>query len=161
MSEASTTEADTASKSAVVYPAIADLVPHGPPMLMLDALVNWSPGLAECRLTVSAETPFVTDNAVGASLTLEFMAQAVAACLGYEAYQGGAGVRVGMIIGVRQMTMAVESIAVGTTLSVFAKRLRGNETLSRFEGEVIDQATRASLATASMTLYHAEKPPDA
>lgn len=143
--------------TAAGYPPIADLVPHGPPMLMLEELVRWAPGEAECRMTVRDDAPFVAEGRVDAILTMEYMAQCVAACLGYEAFRGGVGVRVGMIVAVREMALEVPHIAVGTALRVLARRIRGNDLLSHFEGEV--WAGEERLASATMTLVHAEKPP--
>lgn len=139
---------------------MADLVPHGPPMLMLEELVSWAPGEAECRMTVRDDAPFVEEGRVDAVLTMEYMAQCVAACLGYEAFREGVGVRVGMIVAVRQMALAVPHIAAGTTLRVLAKRIRGNDVLSHFDTEVRAADGDAVLATATMTLVHAEKPPE-
>jgi predicted hotdog family 3-hydroxylacyl-ACP dehydratase len=126
-------------------------------MLMLESLVAWEPGRAECRMTVADDTPFVGDGRVDALMTMEYMAQAVAACLGYEAFRGGVGVRVGMIIACRAMDLEVSHIAVGAELTVRVRCVRGNETLSHFDCEVHEGDAR--LASATMTLIHAEQPP--
>ena len=87
-----------------VYPPIAKLVPHGPPVRALERLREWEPGRAVCEVRVTRSLPFVHDDRLASVITLEYMAQAVAACLGHEAYVGrGAEVRVGMLIGVRQI----------------------------------------------------------
>jgi predicted hotdog family 3-hydroxylacyl-ACP dehydratase len=88
---------------------------------------------------------------------LEYMAQAVAACLGYEAYTVGEGLRVGMLIGVRRMQLRAAPIPVGTELAITVERTRGNDDVSTFEG--ITRLGPAEVATAQMTLFHAEKPP--
>lgn len=140
------------------YPPIEDLVPHGYPIRGLEELVEWSPGRAVCRLVVSPTLAFVRDDALPPVALLEYMAQAVAACLGYEAYTGGEGVRVGMLIGVRKMDLSATPIPVGTELSITVERTRGNDDVSTFEG--VTRLREATVATAQMTLFHAEKPPD-
>lgn len=140
------------------YPPITDLVPHGEPMLMLEEMVAWEPGVAECRMTVRQHGPFVVEGQVDSVVTLEIMAQAVAACLGYEAFIGGEGVRVGMIVGCRSMELARAAIPVGAQLRVHARRLRGNETVSNFVCEVVDGD--GPIASAQMTLFHADAPPE-
>jgi predicted hotdog family 3-hydroxylacyl-ACP dehydratase len=85
------------------------------------------------------------------------MAQAVAACLGYEAFRGGEGVRVGMLIGVRKMQLSPAPIPVGSELAITVERTRGNDDVSTFEG--VTRLHGRDLATAQMTLFHAEKPP--
>ena len=139
------------------YPPIEDLVPHGFPIRGLDELVEWAPGRATCRLVVSSALPFVRDGALPPVALLEYMAQAVAACLGYEAYTGGEGVRVGMLIGVRKMNVSATAIPVGSALSITVERTRGNDDVSTFEG--VTRLDGATVATAQMTLFHAEKPP--
>ena len=139
------------------YPPIEDLVPHGFPIRGLDELVDWAPGRATCRLTVHEANPFVRDGALPTVALLEYMAQAVAACLGYEAYRGGDGVRVGMLIGVRKMELTADTIPLGSELSITVERSRGNEDVSTFEG--VTELLGKRIATAQMTLFHAEKPP--
>jgi predicted hotdog family 3-hydroxylacyl-ACP dehydratase len=139
------------------YPPIEDLIPHGYPIRGLDELVDWAPGRATCRLTVHASNPFVREGALPTLALLEYMAQAVAACLGYEAYRGGEGVRVGMLIGVRKMELAADTIPLGSELTITVERSRGNEDVSTFEG--ITKLLGQRIATAQMTLFHAEKPP--
>ena len=141
------------------YPPIADLVPHAAPILMLEALTRWEPGFAECGLVLrdSPEGPFAQAGFVDAVVTLEIMAQAVAACLGYEAYLGGAGVRVGMIVGCRRLALQVDRLAVGTALVVTAQRQTGDESVSRFQCAVV--GPEGPVADASLTLFHAEHLP--
>lgn len=147
-------------------PGVDDLIPHGEAIRLIDALTDWAPGEATCLARVTAERPFVDRDEHGqlgmdAVVTLEHMAQTVAACLGYEAFQGGSGVRVGMIVGLRQMTLATDRVPLGAELSVRVRRLRGNEEISTFEGETRLGALDGPLvATALMTLVHAEKPPE-
>jgi predicted hotdog family 3-hydroxylacyl-ACP dehydratase len=139
------------------YPPIEDLVPHGFPIRGLDELVDWAPGRATCRLVVDRAMPFVRDGALPPVALLEYMAQAVAACLGYEAYTVGEGLRVGMLIGVRRMQLRATPIPVGSELSIAVERSRGNDDISTFEG--VTRLADVEIATAQMTLFHAEKPP--
>ena len=142
----------------VVYPSIEDLVPHGPPIRMLDALEAWEPGFARCSMLLRESTPFVKEGRLSTVLTIEHMAQAVAACLGYEAYQQGSGIRIGMIIASRNFEMDRGELAVGDLLNIEVRRQRGNEDLSHFLGEVHVDGER--IAAAHMTVYHAERPPE-
>lgn len=141
------------------FPRIEDLVPHGEPIRVLEALVAYGDGQATCQMTVRPDTPWVHDGAMDAVATLEIMAQAVAACLGYEAFLDGDGVRVGMLVGVRKMTLQEPSIAVGSTLDVIVTRIRGTQDVSTFQGEV--RVGERAIAGANMTLFHTEKPPGA
>lgn len=144
--------------SSSIYPPIEDLVPHAPPMRMLDTLDAWESGYARCSMLVRETTPFVKNGELSTLLTIEHMAQAVAACLGYEAYQQGSSVRVGMILASRSFDMDRGALFVGETLTIEVRRQRGNEDLSHFLGEVHVAGERVS--SAHMTIYHAERPPE-
>lgn len=139
-------------------PAITELVPHEAPMLALDALTAWQDGRAEAAMTVGGDGLFVRDGAVDTVVALEWMAQAVAACLGMEAFVGGGGVRVGMVIACRQMKVLRPRVQVGERLVVVATRVRGTDSLSHFDGEVRDEFGEL-VATSTLTLVHGEAPP--
>lgn len=141
------------------YPPIEDLVPHSAPTLALDELVEWSDGKAHTRLVVKDDGLLVSAGGADSVVCLELMAQTVAACLGYGAFLGGVGVRVGMVVACRRFTIERSRIVVGERLDVRVSRIRATDDISSFEGEVRDE--RGDLvATATMTLVHAEKPPE-
>lgn len=143
----------------VKYPPFEDLIPHAPPMVLLDELVDWEPGRATCTLDVQPDAPFVQEGVIDSLVTIEYMAQAVAACLGYEAFHGGEGVRVGMIIACKKFDLHTSDIPVGASLTIEVSRIRGNEMLSHFDGDVSDASGR-KIASGVLTLFHAEKPPE-
>ena len=140
------------------FPPIEELIPHSGAMVLVDGLTHWAEGEAACTLRVRERAPFVKDGKVESAVTIEYMAQTVAACLGYEALRGGGAVRVGMIIACKKFTAHAETLSVGDELVIDCKRVRGNEMLSHFDcrvsrrGEVFSEGV--------LTLYHAEKPPE-
>lgn len=141
------------------FPPIEELIPHAGPMVLVDGLTAWAEGSASCALTVRAYAPFVTDTGlVESAVTIEYMAQTVAACLGYEALRGGGGVRVGMIIACKRFVAHADTLQVGDVLAIDVKRVRGNEMLSHFDCYV--RRRDEVFSEATLTLYHAEKPPD-
>ncbi len=141
------------------YPPVEDLVPHAPPALALDELVDFHDGCAHTRLVVRDGGLLVQDGGVDTTVALEWMAQTTATCLGYEAFLGGIGVRVGMVIACRQLTISRPRVVVGERLDVKAWRLRGTDDISSFQGEVRDERGEL-VAGAVMTLVHSEKPPE-
>lgn len=141
------------------YPALEELIPHSEPMVLLDRMTQWEDGYAVCEVTLTSRSKFVEAGAVDAMVSIEYMAQTVAACLGYEAYQVGQGVRMGMIIASRHFTLDEQAMPVGSHLRVEAKRLRGNELLSHFDC-IVEHHDGRRVASAQLTLYHAEKLPD-
>ena len=135
------------------FPPISQLLPHDDPMVLLDRLVDWSAQGATCLMTVRPNTRFVEGDRLSTYCLLEHMAQSIAACLGYEAYRGGEGPRVGMIIACRELVTHVDTVQVADALRLQAERESGSDTLSRFRCRV----TRGeqAIAEATMTLFHA------
>lgn len=126
-------------------------------MVWVDELVEWSPGFARCSARIRNDTAFVTDGSLHTSALLEYMAQAVASCLGYGALRNGEDIRVGMIVACRTFDLHVERIPVGAVLSVTARRQREVDAVSNFDCQVDHDG--AVVAAAQMTLYHASEPP--
>ena len=141
------------------YPPIEELVPHAGEMVLLEELLEWSAGRARTRLQIREGAPFVCAGTVESVVTIEYMAQAVAVCLGYEALLGGGGVRVGMIIGCKRFEAHADRLYVGDLLEVEVKCVQGNEALSHFEGKVLRGG--APFSEALLTLFHAEALPGA
>jgi predicted hotdog family 3-hydroxylacyl-ACP dehydratase len=143
--------------SDTTYPALVDLVPHAGAMVLLDALTHWQSGQARCTATIREHAPFVVQGSVACEVTIEYMAQAVAACLGYEAITGGGGVRVGMIIACKRFEAHADKLHVGDSLEIAVQCIQGNESLSHFDCKV----TRAGqlFSAAVLTLYHASTLP--
>jgi predicted hotdog family 3-hydroxylacyl-ACP dehydratase len=139
------------------FPPISQLIPHSEPMVLLDRLVDWSPGFARCAFRVRPESRFVEKGMLATPLTIEHMAQAVAVCLGYEAYRGGRASRVGMIVSCRDFRVHEPETEVGSDLLVSVRQLRANRSTSHFDCEVHD-ARENRIATAVLTLYHGALP---
>ncbi len=134
------------------FPPIESLLPHGEAIRQLDRLIEWAPGRAECAMQVAPDSRLVSDGALESVLLLEAMAQAVAVCLGYEAYGAGHGVRNGMIVACRQLRVDVPRIPVGTALRIRVVRARGNDESSHFDCSVF--RGDEPVVSASLTLVH-------
>ena len=140
-------------------PAVTELVPHQKPVLALERLTSWEKEHARGELTIRADNPLLRDGKIDTVMSLEYMAQCVAACLGMEAYVGGGNVRVGMVIACRQMKITEPHLHLGQTYHVTADQVRGTDAISHYDG-TITTADGAPIATCTMTLVHGEKPPE-
>ncbi len=127
-------------------------------MLALDELVSAEAGRATARLTLTDRMLFVRDGRLDTVITLEYMAQTVAACLGLEALAEGGTVRVGMVVACRTMTIHRPELAVGEVLHCEVERVRGTPDVSLFTGLTRDESG-AVVAEVSLTLVHGEAPP--
>jgi len=144
------------------FPPVVQLIPHREPMILLDELVDWSEdGRSVCRFTVRDDARFVEGGRLETAFMMEHMAQAVAVCLGYAAYRGGRGVRVGMIVGCRTFECLEPEAKIGEVLTVTAEQRSANLTVSSFECTVRRDDPDAAegghaIAHAHLTLYHGD-----
>lgn len=138
------------SPTHLTFPQIGDLVPHRPPMLLLDHVVESEPERLLCAVTVRADAAFVEENGVQMIVTLEYMAQCVAAFAGLQARGAGDPVQIGYLIGCRQMTLNGDRIAIGTYLTLESKRVWGDNALGSFQCSVHDGDTCVASALLSV-----------
>ena len=83
------------------FPPIEALVPHKPPMLLLDRVLSYSTDYVSCEVEIRVDSPFVRDGVVPAIVGLEYMAQCVAAFAGLSARHKGEAPRIGFLLGSR------------------------------------------------------------
>ena len=127
------------------FPPVADVVPHKPPMLLLDRVLSYETDRVTCEVRIGPETPFLEDGLVPAVVGIEYMAQTVAAYAGLTAREQGKDAKIGFLLGCRDLTLGTEGFAVGDLLVVEARRTWGDADLGSFacsvarSGEVVVQ----------------------
>jgi predicted hotdog family 3-hydroxylacyl-ACP dehydratase len=139
------------------FPPVAELVPHEPPMLLVEALLEWSPDTALVRATIRAGSPFVAHDRMPATILLEYMAQAIAVANGMaDRTAGRVAVELGVLLGTRELELFCDEIAVGTVLELRVVREFGDGKLARYactaarDGELLARATiNVMLASAA------------
>jgi predicted hotdog family 3-hydroxylacyl-ACP dehydratase len=118
------------------FPAIRELVPQRPPMLLLGDVVAWTGEVLTCAATVSAEWLLVEGDGMPAAGLLEVMAQAVAAMHGLQGRARGEPVRVGLLLGCRELALHVPRVRVGAALRVQAAQGFGMDAMAEFHCRV-------------------------
>lgn len=113
-------------------PPVVDLVPHAPPMVLLDRIVEADGDRLVASAQVAAGRPFVEPEGLPALVTLEYMAQAVAAYAGLKAREAGDPVRLGFLLGCRDLRMYCDFVPVGAELQVVSQRSWGDTQLGSF-----------------------------
>ena len=131
------------------FPAITELVPHQAPLLALEEVTSWELGQARGKLTIRDSNPFVHQGELNTVMSLEYMAQCVAACLGMEAYISGVNVRVGMVIACRKMEISQPVLRVGGLATFHATAREKGVDRSRPGSYVTTAPTYATLASAA------------
>lgn len=141
---------------AETFPPIATLLPHGETIRMLDTLDAWSDGFVQCSTQVRPDSPFVKNGALSTLITLEHLAQTVAAYLGYEAHLRGKNPSIGMVVACRDFELSRASLQVGEALRIRATMVQGDIERSQFHGEV--WAGEERVASGILTLVRANTP---
>jgi predicted hotdog family 3-hydroxylacyl-ACP dehydratase len=132
------------------YPPVAELVPHEPPMILVDELVEWSPTQARVRAHVRRGGPFVSDGRLPATILLEYMAQAIAVADGM-AGRGNGRRDIGLLLGVRELNLAVDFVSAGDTLDIHVVQRFLDDKMASYACEVRrDDQTLASGAVNVM-----------
>lgn len=132
------------------FPPIEQLLPHRPPMLWLDEVVDHEGDEVRCRLTVRESHVFVEDGAVEPIVSIEWMAQTVGTLVGLYDRKRSLAPRPGYLIAIPEAEFFVERFRVGDVLELWARRTWGDETLASFESQVVREGARAARAQLSV-----------
>lgn len=131
-------------------PPITDLLPHDPPMVLLDAVRDFTDTTIDCRVVIRDEAPFVEDGKVAALVSLEYMAQAAGVLLGVAAYSESGAIKRGLLLGCRELRLEVGHFAVGDELGIHAKHVWGSEGMANFECTVTRGDEQVAWATLNV-----------
>lgn len=123
-------------------------MPHRAPMRLLDRLIRSSPEETCCAAEIRPGGPFVHQDQLPALVTLEHMAQAVAV---HASKQSDAAARVGYLVGVRQLTLQMSQVPVGSCLEVRVVPVWGSANSGHFEGVV--RADGREIARAKLSVF--------
>ena len=129
------------------FPPLTELLPHAPPMILLDAVVARTHDSITCEVGVRAGAPFCGPRGVDAVVALEYMAQAAGIYAGLATHAGGEPVRPGFLIGCSELDLEVDIVPVNTRLLVEVKQVWGDADLGQFQGKVHDDAQVIATAT--------------
>lgn len=119
--------------------AIAELLPHQAPMLLLDRLLDYQGTRVRCETRVGARHGLLLDEQgnLPAWVGLELMAQTIAAWAGMRGRERGEPVRIGMLLGSRQYQSQVPSFAAGERLVIEAECLLEDGGMASFECRIL------------------------
>jgi predicted hotdog family 3-hydroxylacyl-ACP dehydratase len=138
-------------------PAVAELLPHGPPMVLLDEMVEDTENSLTTALTIRPKSQFaVAGHGVPAHVAIEYMAQTCGAFAGLEAHRTGQPVRLGFLLGTRRYLAFVPWLLIGWRLTVTATVVFREGQMGVFDCLVRHEA--AEIATAQITVYQPDDP---
>ena len=104
--------------------SILDLIPHRPPMVLLDEILEQGPEHMRARMRVSNDKMFVdVAGNFPAWAGIELMAQTIAAYGGFQARAQGLPVQVGFLLGTRRYESECAHFPPGTELTISVHKL--------------------------------------
>jgi predicted hotdog family 3-hydroxylacyl-ACP dehydratase len=139
------------------YPPIAELLPHAPPMVLLDEVVDAAEGRIVARVSLRADSLFVEADSVPALVAIEYMAQTIGAYAGLRARETGQPVRMGYLLGTRELSLEVDAFHVGDVLLIEATHVWGDDQLGSFQCTV--SRDERSVARALVNVYQGNEVP--
>lgn len=143
-------------------PPPAALLPHTPPMILIDEVTEFVPEQrVACRLTLREDSTFVEDGGVTGLVCIEYMAQAIGAYVGLTRLSRGRPIRIGFLLGTREMSIAVDRFEVGDELTLTAEHVFGDQMLGSFKCRVLRGDTEAASALINVFQSEDEEVPNA
>jgi predicted hotdog family 3-hydroxylacyl-ACP dehydratase len=132
---------------------LSQLIPHQPPMRLLDTLVSSSERDIEVTAQITTANAFYDpeSQAVPAWTGIEYMAQTAAAWVGLQDLNAGKTVEPAFLISSRQYTAHCAQFALGQTLRVWVHAHLIEGPLVAFNGAIKHNETL--LAEAVFTAY--------
>lgn len=139
------------------FPPIADLLPHSGAMVLLDEVVEHAEGRIVTRVRLHAASLFAEGGRIPALVAIEYMAQTIGAYAGLRAVAAGQPVRIGYLLGTRDLSLGLDAFDAGDELVVEARHVWGDEQLGSFEC-VVSRGGRA-VASALVNVYQGSEVP--
>lgn len=137
------------------------LLPHRPPMLLLDRVIDYGEDFAEAELKVLSTSRFFDANLKGvpAWIGVEYMAQTMAIWSGSRRLENGKPVEIAFLLGSRNYCAHVPVFEQGMMLCVRCEVLVVDNELAAFEC-IISSAKdpEQALATARLNAFSPENP---
>ncbi len=130
------------------------LLPHRPPMLLIDTLVDVSPQHARARVHIGEQSAFFeAGRGVGAWIGIEYMGQTCALIAGHQKQLGQVEPHLGLLLGTRKYRCSQDYFPPGATLLVSAEELAVvGDQLANFTCRIVDEARDIEVATARLSV---------
>ena len=125
---------------------LAELLPHGGDMILIDKIIRFDEEQIYTCLTVKPDGLFsLPDGSLPAWVGVELMAQSVAAFAGCHARQKGNPPELGFLLGTRKFECNVEAFAPGSELTIHGLRsLEDDNGMGVFECHITAPGIQAS-----------------
>ena len=136
---------------------IRQFVPHAGMMCLLDSIIACGDDWLEAEVSIRPESLFCDGSSVGAWVGIEYMAQAISAFAGVRARRRNQAVRIGYLVGTRQLLSHWPVFPVNSRLKMRVDReFEADNGLSVFNCRIT--CANEAVATATITVFQPAEP---
>ncbi|GAA4360597.1 hotdog family protein [Kangiella marina] len=113
-------EINSQLKNSILSKPIAELVPHSPPMVLIDRVLDFGPSQLHAEVDISPQSRFYSADKEGVEnlVAIEYMAQTIAALAGVRAVLRDEPVKLGFLLGSRKLQLYQPVFKSGHTYQV-------------------------------------------
>ena len=144
---------------------ILDLIPHRPPMLLINKILSLNETQSCAEVLIDTETPFYEEKlGVPAAIGIEFMGQTAALIAGHQALNNPEEAKLGFLLGTRKYQTTLAYFKENSILEVSCiEGAMVGGTLASFNCEIRYKNTTEIIASASLSVLRkpAESPENA
>lgn len=131
--------------------SVLDYLPHRPPMVLIDELLETGDDYAISRLIVKEDTPFISIHGLPAWAGIELMAQTISLFAGIRGKKLGLAPKIGFLLGTRRYHSSCSFFPLHSELIIRATELYfGDTKLGVFDCSI---ECAAGQATAKLNVY--------
>lgn len=117
-------------------PHPSSVLPHQAPMILIDELLSATETTLTARVLLRDDSPFVQDGRVSSLIAVEYMAQSIAAMAGLRRWGRGEEVKLGFLLGCRELAIEIPELRTGDDLTVEVRETWTTEELGHFQCSV-------------------------
>lgn len=138
-----------------------DLVPHRPPMLLINDIIDINQSASAALTYIDSEASFFeAGKGVPSYIGLEYMGQTAALIAGYQLKHGLVAPHLGFLLGARTYKTEVDYFTENKTLVIKCKeKAVVGDSLATFDCTIRYQDDEAILATANLSVFRKPKEP--
>jgi predicted hotdog family 3-hydroxylacyl-ACP dehydratase len=132
---------------------LEDLVPHAPPMILIDHIHACESEGLEATVRISEDSPFFEPRrGVPSYVGIEYVAQTVAALAGLRARRSGQDISLGFLLGTRRFDASLPYFILGSELTIQVEPEFEARNVAKYLGRITDE-TGETIVTTSVTVY--------
>ena len=131
-----------------------DLIPHRPPMLLIEKVEEVSRYASKASVKISIQSPFYSiGRGVPSWIGIEYMGQTAALIAGYQLKQGHVGPHLGFLLGTRKFEAKTAWFHEGIELYITCDEVAVvGSTLATFDCKIQDAFDSVILARAQISV---------